>query len=147
MQVNLPGDASSLELNLRIVGVTMILLSGLHATFSRQFGWKEELPKLTLLNRQVFVVHVFFIALALFMQGVGCIFFADVLCQKSRLSAAVSAGMCIYWLARLICQHFVYDKKLWQGKPFETAIHVIFSLNWLYYVLVFGWLFLFQQVV
>ena len=134
----------ALILNLRIVGVTMIFLAALHTTFSRQFDWKSELPKLSLFNRQVFVVHVFFIALALAMQGVGCIFFADALCLKSRLAAAVSAGMCVYWFVRLIFQFFVYDKKLWQGKRFETAMHVIFSLNWLYYVVVFGWLFWYQ---
>jgi hypothetical protein len=138
-------NVDALILNLRIVGVTMIFLAVLHAAFAKRFNWGDELPKLSLLNRQIFYVHVFFIALALLMQGVGCIFFAPALCEKSTLAAAVSAGMCVYWLIRLIFQLFVFDKALWRGKQFETAMHVIFTVNWLYYVVVFGWLFMLQR--
>lgn len=135
----------TLILNLRIVGSTMVFLAFLHAAFAKRFHWGEETTKLSLLNRQIFYVHVFFIALALLMQGVGCIFFAPALCEKSTLAAAVSAGMCVYWLIRLIFQLFVFDKELWVGKRFETSMHIIFTFNWLYYVVVFGWLFYYQR--
>jgi hypothetical protein len=142
LQVN---NIDAVVLNLRIVGASMMLLAILHAGFYKRFDWKDELPKLSLLNRQIFYVHVFFIALALLMQGFGCIFFAPALCEKSTLADAVSAGMCVYWLIRLIFQFVVYDKKLWQGKKFETSMHIVFTLLWLYYVVVFGWLFMLQR--
>lgn len=137
-------NSDALIVNLRIVGVTMLLLSLMHAGFPKRFNWAEELPELSLFNRQVFIVHVFFIALALLMQGVGCVVFAAALCEKSTLAAAVSAGMCVYWFVRLIFQLFVYDKQLWQGKRFESTMHVLFTVNWLYYVIVFGWLCCYQ---
>lgn len=144
MQID-SNNTDALIINLRIVGASMIMLAILHGGFYNRFNWKDELPKLSLLNRQIFYVHVFFIALALLMQGVGCIFFAAALCEKSTLAAAVSAGMCVYWLIRLIFQFVVYDKKLWQGKRFETCMHIVFTLVWLYYVVVFGWLFALQR--
>ena len=36
----------------------MMLLAILHAGFYKRFNWKDELPKLSLLNKQIFYVHV-----------------------------------------------------------------------------------------
>ena len=37
--------------------------------FPRQFRWREELARLSLLNRQIFLVHTFFIVLVVTMMG------------------------------------------------------------------------------
>jgi hypothetical protein len=39
--------------------------------------------------------------------------------------------------ARLFIQFFGYSSKLWKGKIFETLIHIIFSLFWIYLSIVF----------
>ena len=38
----------------------------------------------------------------------------------------------------LECKFFVYSPKLWLGKPFETIVHLIFSLFWIYLTIIFG---------
>ena len=50
----------TLSMNLRIVGILLVLLGLSHAFFSRYFGWERELADVSLLTRQIFFVHSFF---------------------------------------------------------------------------------------
>ena len=50
--------------NLRIVGGLLLLLGLSHGLFNRYFGWARELKSVSLLTRQIFYVHTFFIGLA-----------------------------------------------------------------------------------
>jgi hypothetical protein len=134
----------NLDLHLRLIGLSLVLLALVHATFPKRFNWNEELPKLTLINRQMFEVHCFFIALTLFLMGVLCLAFPGALTSSSQLGCVVSAGLMIYWLCRLFCQFFVYHSSLWWHKGVETLVHVVFGFLWLYYVAIFGWNFLRQ---
>jgi len=132
----------NLDLHLRFIGLSLVFLALVHATFPKRFNWKDELCKLTLLNRQMFEVHCFFIALTLFLTGLLCLIFPDALTSRSELGLLVSAGLVIYWFCRLFCQFFIYHPSLWWGKGFETFVHVTFGLLWLYYVVIYGWIFL-----
>lgn len=38
---------------------------------------------------------------------------------------------------KLFIQFFGYSPKLWKGKLFETAVHIIFSFLWIYISFVF----------
>jgi len=129
----------SLELHLRCVGVLLIGLGLSHATFGKRFNWKEEFARVCLLNRQMFYVHCFFIALTVSMMGILCLFFTDVLLEKSRLGGAVLVGLTLFWVCRWLIQFFVYDKSLWRGHAFNTRMHILFSLLWTYLTAVFGW--------
>ena len=134
----------TLDLHLRLIGLSLIFLALVHATFPMRFNWKDELPKLTLLNRQMFGVHCFFIALTLLLMGLLCLVFPDALTLRSQLGLLISAGFAIYWLCRLFCQFFVYHSSLWWRKGFETFVHITFGFLWLYYVVVFACVFLRQ---
>ena len=129
----------SLSLQLKIVGASLLLLAGAHAFFPRRFNWKEELSRVSSLNRQVFQIHCFFIGLILFLFGLLSLCFTDTLLERTRLARVVLAGLLVFWLARLVVQLFVYDPSLWKGNRFNTRIHLLFSLMWAYYVAVFGW--------
>ena len=52
----------NLTLHLQIVGLLLILLGLSHAFFNLYFGWQQELASVSLLTRQIFFVHTFFIA-------------------------------------------------------------------------------------
>jgi hypothetical protein len=136
---------SGLELHLRIVGISLICLALMHFTLPKKFQWKSELSSLSLFNRHMFVVQCFFVALNSFLMGMVCLFYAGALAVKSELGLAISVWLLIYWGCRLYCQFFVYPTQLWRGHNFETAMHVLFSFLWLYYVLVFGSV-CFQQI-
>ena len=62
-----------MELHLNIIGVILILLAVVHIFFPRYFEWKEELKALSLINRQMMIVHSFFIALIVFLMGLLCL--------------------------------------------------------------------------
>ena len=125
-----------METHLKIIGVLLILLALMHAVFPKRFHWKEELARLSLLNRQVMVVHTFFIAVVVFLMGLLCVTSARDLIE-TRLGHTISLGLGIFWVLRLLVQFLGYSSKLWRGKRFETAVHIVFSLLWVYLSVVF----------
>ena len=129
----------SLELHLRIAGILLILLAAAHLSFPKELGWREDLAKLTLLNRQIFQVHVGFIMLILALFGTLALGFTADLVAPSRLAKAVLGGLTLFWGLRLITQQFIYDRRLWLGNRRNTVLHILASLLWLYLTVVFGW--------
>ncbi len=125
-----------MELHLKITGVLMIALAFLHFIFPRRFSWKDELKTLSLMNRQLMYVHTFFIALAVMLMGVLCLYSTEEI-VNTKLGKEVSFGLFIFWATRLAFQFFVYSSKLWRGKLFETTVHIIFSFLWIYFSAVF----------
>jgi len=124
----------TLRIHIEAVGVLMLLLGTAHMFFGRYFGWHQELASLSLFTRQVFIVHCFFIALILVLLGVCSVFYADTLLSPNTLSRVLLVGIVVFWLARLLIQLFVYDSKIWRGRRFYTAMHIVFSLMWTYFV-------------
>lgn len=120
-----------MEIHLKIIGVLLILLALLHIIFPRYFNWTEELKNLSLMNRQMMVVHTFFIGLILALMGMLCLISSAELIHSS-LGRKICLGMGIFWIIRLYVQFFVYSPELWKGKSFETTIHYSFSLLWTY---------------
>ena len=120
------------EWHLRIAGALQILLALLHLAFPKRFKWKEELARLSPLNRQIFLVHTFFICVVLTLIGALSLLAANTLLEPSRLSRLVLGGFATFWGLRLLCQFFVYDASLWRGQRFNTVMHALFSLLWLY---------------
>ncbi|WP_336517917.1 hypothetical protein [Pollutibacter soli] len=123
-------------LHIKIAGILMILLTFMHVWFPKYFRWKEELKRLSLVNRQMMAVHTFFIAIVLLMMALLCLTSPDELVQTS-LGKTISLGFGIFWAIRLFIQFFGYSEKLWKGKRFETFVHVAFSIIWLYFSVVF----------
>jgi hypothetical protein len=123
-----------IESHLKIVGTLLVLLGVAHCYFPKRFGWKDELARLSLLNRQIFLVHTFFIALTLMLMGSITVVYTKALLEPTPLNRAILAGAAIFWACRLFVQFFVYDSKLWRGNVFNTWMHVLFSCFWVYLV-------------
>lgn len=131
------------EAHLKIAGALQILLGLAHAFFPRRFSWGEELPRLSLFNRQMFRVHAFFIAFIVVMFGVLSLGFTSLLVgpESGGLAKVVLGGLCLFWMVRLFVQFFVYDPALWRGHRFNTAMHLLFSALWVYLTVCYGWAF------
>lgn len=125
-----------MELHLNIIGFLLMPLALGHIAFPNYFNWKKELKDLSIMNRQMMYVHSFFIALTVFFIGLLCVVSTKELIG-TELGRTISLGLCIFWTFRLIIQFFVYSSKLWKGKRFETMIHILFSLLWVYLSIVF----------
>lgn len=113
-----------------------MLLACIHLVFPGYFKWKEELSSLSLVNKQMMVIHTFFIALMLFLMGLLC-FTSSFDLVHTRLGKTITLGLGIFWAIRLYIQFFGYSSKLWKGKKFETAMHILFSILWVYLSTVF----------
>lgn len=111
-------------------------LAIVHVFFPKYFNWEEELKSLSLINKQMMIVHTFFIALVVFLMGIMCFTSARELIE-TNLGKKISLGLGMFWSLRLIIQFFGYSSKLWKGKPFETTIHILFSGLWIYLSIVF----------
>jgi hypothetical protein len=125
-----------MEINIKIIGVILFLLSLVHVIFPKYFKWKTELPNVSLINRQMMYVHTFFIALTLLLMGLLCLTSANELIE-TRLGGRIDLGLGIFWTARLLIQFFGYSSELWRGKRKESIIHIIFTLLWIYISVVF----------
>lgn len=125
-----------MELHLKIVGILFILLALAHYFFPKYFNWKQELSSLSIINRQMMYIHSFFIAFGIFLMGILCLVSSHEL-VSTDLGKRISLGLAIFWTARLFIQFFGYSSKTWKGKPFETFIHIVFTLLWIYVSVVF----------
>lgn len=127
-----------MELHIRIIGWIMLALAGIHIIFPRYFQWNKELGALSLINKQLMYVHTFFIGLVVLLMGLFCLVNAEDILQTT-LGRQFAMGLFVFWLTRLFFQFFVYSSTLWKGKKFETTVHVLFSILWIYFSGVFFW--------
>lgn len=132
-----------MEIQLKIIGCLLIGLAFMHVVFPKYFNWKKELQSLDLINREMMIVHTFFIALGVALMGVLCLTSAKEILE-TNLGHKVALGFGIFWTIRLFIQFFGYSSALWKGKQFETIVHVIFSMFWLYLSVFFWMIYLFN---
>ena len=125
-----------MELHLKFIGYLLVVLSFIHLIFPRYFKWKQDLSNIVLINRQMMYVHTFFIALIVLLTGLLCISSAREL-METKLGAKIAFGLAVFWGLRLFFQFFGYTSQTWKGKKFETAVHVVFSILWIYLTVVF----------
>jgi len=120
----------------RVIGSLLILLAFSHIVFPWFFNWKEELKRLSLINRQIMTIHTFFIALVVFLVGVLCLSAGQEL-MGTGLGRRLCVGLGVFWGVRLCFQFWGYSSELWKGKRFETIVHVLFALLFGYMSVVF----------
>ena len=133
-----------MESYLIIGGILLVMLACIHVIFPKYFKWKQELTSLSLINRQLMYVHSFFIAFVVFLTGILCVTSAKEL-TGTVLGKRICLGLGVFWIARLIIQFFGYSVKLWKGKMFETIVHVLFSILWVYLSIIFILTYLYDQ--
>jgi hypothetical protein len=125
-----------MELHLKIIGCLLILLALLHFFFPGYFNWKQELSSLSIFNRQMMYVHMYFIAIFVFLVGLLCLTSSNEL-LTTTLGKRISLGLGIFWTIRLGVQFFGYSSKIWKGRSFETIVHIFFSIFWTYISTIF----------
>lgn len=125
-----------MHIHIKIIGFLLIALAVVHVIFPKYFNWNKELKSLSLINRQMMTVHTFFIAFTVFLMGLLCLTSTNELIE-TNLGKKISLGLGVFWTIRLFIQLFVYSSDLWKGKKFETVIHILFSIFWIYFSSIF----------
>ncbi len=118
-------------IHIQVIGYLLFVLALIHFAFPKYFNWKEDLSKISLINRQMMKTHTFF--LVLILLGMACLsaFYTSEL-LNTILGKALLLFLAVFWTLRLIAQLCTYSSKLWKGKTFETIVHIIFTLFWTY---------------
>ena len=125
-----------MEIHLKFIGILLTLLAFVHIGFPKYFNWKTEFQNVSLINTQMMYVHTFFIAFVVFLMGIFSFFCANEI-VSTPIGKIISLGFSIFWFTRLLFQFFVYSSKLWLGKKFETIMHILFSILWLYLSIIY----------
>lgn len=120
----------ALPIVLRFAGAGLILLALLHVPIGRHLRWSEDAARLSPVNAAVFRVHTFFICVVLVIMGLPCLVEPGIFWERTRAGAWLSWSFAGFWTLRLYCQWFVYERDLWRGKTFETAMHWCFTAIW-----------------
>ena len=128
-----------MELQIRLIGYSLLILGLVHIGFPKYFKWKTEFASVSLMNRQMMYIHTLFIGIMVFMIGFLCMRFSDELCN-TVFGKYITLGIGIFWFLRLVVQFFGYSPKLWKGKMFETTMHIIFAIYWSYLSFIFLWI-------
>jgi hypothetical protein len=131
-------DSTVLLVNLRAAGALLALLVVVNLFVPSRFGWRADMAKLSLLNRQIFQAHSVFLVLILALSSTLLLTSAEALLEPSRLSRAILLGLTIFWGLRMVMQWFFYSPDIWRGNRFFTMMHVVFSATWMYLTGVFG---------
>jgi hypothetical protein len=129
---------TDITIHLRLVGLLLLGLAFMGLFLPRRFGWQQDTAGASLLNRQIFYVHNSFIVLLLAMFGLLALTCARPLLEPHAVARAVLGGLAAFWFVRLLVQWFVYDRRLWHGKRFETTMHVLFTGVWVYFTATFA---------
>lgn len=122
--------------HLEIIGIITIVLGIGHILLPRYLNWKYESAFLSRLAQNVIQINTFLIALVHLLVGLLCLTSANELMQTD-LGHKLSGGLFIFWSVRLVCQIMMYPYRPWSGKHLETTIHVLLSVTWFYFALVF----------
>jgi hypothetical protein len=131
-------DSGLLLMNLRAAGLLLAALVVVNLFVPSRFGWRADMAKLSLLNRQIFRAHSVFLVLILALSSALLLTSAEALLEPSRLSRAILFGLTIFWGLRMVMQWFFYSPDIWRGNRFFTTMHVVFSMTWIYMTGVFG---------
>jgi len=78
----------------------------------------------------------FFFAFMVLLMGLLCLSYSHELVYDP-FGRVISLGLFGFWLMRLVFQFFVYSRKVWRGKKFETVMHIVFAITWMYFTCVF----------
>jgi hypothetical protein len=120
-------------------GGLLLFLAAANFFLPRKLDYAGNLPKLTPILRQIFVVHSVFIVILLLGFSAACFLFAPDLAGGSALGRLVSGFIGVFWLLRAAIQRFYYDPEL---RRQHRAADIGFT--WLF--LFFGGLFTFAAV-
>jgi hypothetical protein len=114
----------ALTLCLRIVALAQILLAGLSLTLPRILDWKPDIARMSLLVREVFEIHSWFIALTLVIWGVLTWQFApEMAAHTSPLTSWLCAAIGFFLALRTVLQWSHYSASHWRGNTPRTVIH------------------------
>jgi hypothetical protein len=121
----------NLELFLRLAALAQLGVVLLNLFLVRLMNWRADLEAMSLLIREVFQIHIYFISITLAIFGVLTWRFApDIATAAHPLCVWLAAGIGIFWAIRSVMQWSHYSTVHWRGDRLRTVIHWTFFLGY-----------------
>ena len=114
----------NLELFLRLAALAQLGIVVLNLFLVRLMNWRPDLDAMPLLLREVFQIHMHFIAGTLALFGVlTWRFAADIATAAHPLCVWLAIGIGAFWAIRSVMQWSHYSSVHWRGDRVRTLIH------------------------
>lgn len=124
---------------LRVAGVGHFAVVAASTAAPRVLQWREELARLSPLNRQIFSTYAGYVLTINLLFGILAVAAPHWLVERTPLAAAVCGFIFAYWAVRLVLQFVYYDGSLKPpGLRFKIA-EIVFVLHFAYFAAVFGY--------
>ena len=106
-----------LQYALITLAVVQVIVAFINLFLPRMLKWREDVEKLSLLPRQVFNVHLWFISITLWIFGVLTLRFSEQMAFGLNEPAIwIAAAIGVFWGIRTVVQMAYYSPKHWWGK-------------------------------
>jgi len=116
-----------LSLALWLAGIAHFCVLGAGVQVPYRFNWKEELPKLSSLNRKLMRVYLVFIGGTIAMLGLLTLLLHDELLRGDRIALILAGCMALWWFTRITIDAFYFDHDDWpRGKLFVFG-HILLT--------------------
>lgn len=109
--------------------VGQLLLACLNLRLDKLLHWDTELKSMSLLLREVFFVHKWFISITLAIFGVVTLRFAGGMAGGLiPMGRWLAVGIGLFWAIRTLIQWVYYSKSHWIGDRGKTTVHWILTI-------------------
>jgi len=122
---------ANLDVLLRLVAVMQLGLAVLGLCLPAILKWKPDMERMSLLVREVFEIHAWFIAITLVIWGGLTWQFAPEMAHApTALSRWLCAAIGLFWGIRWVMQWTHYSSSHWRGIPSRTVIHWLLTFGY-----------------
>ena len=113
-----------LELLLRLAAFTQLGVAILNLSLVRIMQWQGDLNRMSLLVREVFQIHLYFISITLAIFGaITWRFASEIATGANPLCIWMAIAIAGFWAVRSAMQWSHYSASHWRGDATRTAIH------------------------
>lgn len=101
----------------------------------RKLNYREHLPRMAPIIKQIFVVHSVYIVGVVLLFAVVSLLFAPELSSGAGLGRFLSCAICLFWFCRVPVQLFLYGPEL---RTQNSVAHWAFASSGLFLAAVYG---------
>ena len=133
----------TLETALQLAAAGQACVAVLNLCLTRIMRWQSDLARLSLLVREVFHIHSFFVSLTLLIFATLTARFAHEMASGvDPIARWVAGAIGLFWGIRAVMQVGYYSSSHWRGVPSRTAVHFLLLAvyaSWAVLYLAAGW--------
>jgi len=128
-----------LQVALIAAGAGQIGIAVINLFLVRLMRWEEDLARMSLLVREVFWIHGWFISAMLTLFGILTLrFAAEMSAGENPVLQWLAGAIGIFWALRAVLQVTHYSPSHWRGQPGRTLIHILILIIYPGFALAYG---------